>query len=47
MATENTSVCSFYPNCLKTGDKLVITSSVTKDTPLHFANKYHMQIYTS
>ena len=47
--SENISVCCFSSNRLKTGDKLIITSSITRDVYIRLCIslvRYHMQIYT-
>ena len=46
LATENIPVCSFSSNRFKTSDKLIFTSSVSKDVyicPCILLTKYHMQ----
>ena len=50
MATENISICCFSSNRFNTGDKLIITSSITKDVyirPRILLTGCHMQIYRS
>ena len=47
---EMAQMYTVFSNRLNTGDKLTITSSVTKDVhtrPCISLIKYHMQIYTS